>query len=350
MGFAAGSSRRAVSGACAVAVGIAVAGAIARADLVSENGTTAITPAMTLATGASCSGSRTAIAAGFDSDGLSTVWLGFLVPTLPWPPFYTPLGADPGSYVAQQSFYWTATNDGQVDHGVAYTAVCAPFAATTVVGAGLFIPTSGAGGDRVRCPAGSFATGGGIEVPVSPATVTVADGPVLDDGSADGVRLVSVADGAAAAPIGWRGAGRFVQSSVFQSTAQVAAVCVPTPLTTQVASVTVPAFMQAATRALCPAGTVAYGGGIDDDDPDSALLTATAPVFDDGTPNGQRLISRPNGADAAPIGWFGSIRNDDALDHTLKVAAICPEPIPEQLELAVVSALLATRRGRRRRS
>ena len=349
MGFAARSSRRAVVGACAIATGIAIAAAIAHADLISSNGTAAISPAMTLATGASCSGSRTAIAAGFDSDGLSTVWLGPLVPTVPWP-FTTLLGADPGSYPAQQAFFWTATSDAQVEHLVTSAAICAPFAATTVVGDVLFIPTSGAGSGRVLCPEGSFATGGGIDFPEDSATVTVADGPVLDDGSTNGVRLVSVPDGAAAAPIGWRGAGRFLQGSVLQSTARVAVVCAPTPLTTQVASVTVPAYTQAATRALCPAGTVAYGGGVDDDDPDSALLTATAPVFDDGTPNGQRLISRPNGADAAPIGWFGSIRNDDALDHTLKVAAICPEPIPEQLELAVVSALLATRRGRRRRS
>ncbi len=327
-------------------VAAALCAASVRADLVSSNDTVGITAGGSIAgAGGTCPDGRTAVAAGFDSDGLNLVWLQAMIPVLPFP-LVTPLAAGAGSYVTQPLFWVNARNTAPADHLLVTASVCAPFAATTIVGNGIVVPVTGSGAERVACPEGTFASGGGIDMSNSELFVS-SNAPVLDDGSADGARITAVPDGPAAAPIGWRATARFPDPPVLESVAQAAVVCVATPLATQIASITVPGGGQDSTRALCPAGTVAYGGGVDDDGVGATIVTATAPVFDDGTANGQRLVFRPAGIDAAPIGWFGSIRNDDTSDHVLKVAAICPEPIAGELGLAALSALLVARRTRR---
>jgi hypothetical protein len=203
----------------------------------------------------------------------------------------------------------------------------------------------------VLCPAGSVATGGAIDLLSGAGTATSSSGPVLDDGTADGARLITVNDGAGPAPIGWRASAR--SFALDDSSGRVVALCVPHALarvTTQIASITVASATDDSKRVLCPVGQVAYGGGLDVNEISNMSVLATAPVFDDGTANGQRLISRAAGVDAMPIGWFAAVHNSDgANDHLLKVAAICPEPAKEALEIAALVALGVRRRGSRAR-
>jgi hypothetical protein len=118
-------------------------------------------------------------------------------------------------------------------------------------------------------------------------------------------------------------------------------------LATQISTITVPENDTASDRVLCPAGQIAYGGGVDSTDTSSMVVTASAPVFDNGTVNGQRLINRPDGLEAAPIGWFGAVRNEDTLAHTLKIGVICPEPGADGLTMIAFGTLAAMRRRSR---
>jgi hypothetical protein len=319
---------------------IAAAAPALHAEIVTSNsGGTTISGGSTNST-TLCVGLWSAIAGGFDSDSLGAMTLLSEVPVLE--NGQSPLDVAAGSYPTQFQFRTSIQNTGQVTHDFEDTSICASFSATTVVGDVVSIPGLSAAGDRVLCPASSFATGGGIDLAALESTTS--SGPVLDDGTADGLRLVSAADGVGAVPIGWRASA--YNPDAGQLSGKIAAVCIGAPVVTAIDSVTVAAGTTDSKRVLCPPGSVAYGGGVDVNDTTHMTLRSSSPIFDDGTADGQRLMARSAGTDTAPIGWFGAAHNDDGSDHILKVAAICPEPIAEEVELAALGALFVTRRMR----
>jgi len=91
-------------------------------------------------------------------------------------------------------------------------------------------------------------------------------------------------------------------------------------------------------RALCPEGAVAVGGGVDPASSVTADITNNLPVFD--VSGNQRLIARPDGLEAAPIGWQASVLNSGTSPVAFKVAAIClPGPAPLAGSGAVLGGL-----------
>jgi hypothetical protein len=196
--------------------------------------------------------------------------------------------------------------------------------------------------ERVACPAGAVAVGGGID-PYNVLTMSVtSSGPIWDDGGS-GQRLLNTPDGANPAPAAWQASIRNDSSPT--GTLKVAAICDTTSsATTVVGSATASMGSFDSVRVPCPAGTTALAGGIDLFNVLTMSVTASAPVFDDGG-SGQRLIQTADGTQPAPIGWQGSARNESSATGTLKVAAICapvPTPTPTPTPTATPTPALIT--------
>jgi hypothetical protein len=215
--------------------------------------------------------------------------------------------------------------------------------AETVVGSGA--ATIGSfDTERVLCPAGMTASGGGIDLANVLTMSVTSSGPVFDDGGTV-QRLISTPNGTQPAPIGWQAAARNESSA--QGDLKVAAVCKTAPTVVTVVgsgAATIGSFDSV--RVLCPAGMTAIGGGIDLANVLTMTVTSSGPVFDDGG-TVQRLISTPNGTQPAPIGWQASARNESSAQGDLKVAAICaPEPEASLLAACAVATLVIVRRRR----
>jgi len=258
-----------------------------------------------------------------------------------------------GTQPAPIGWQANARNDSSDDGTLKVAAVCesAP-GAVTVVGSDSASVDSFAA-KRVLCPEGTIAVGGGIDLANVFTMSVTSSAPVFDDGG-DGERLISKEDGTQPAPIGWQASARNENSA--DGTLKVAAVCESAPgAVTVVGSDSASIDSFAAERVLCPEGTIAVGGGIDLANVFTMSVTSSAPVFDDGG-DGDRLISKADGTQPAPIGWQASARNESSDDGTLKVAVICvPEPeafLGAIFSFAVVAILRGLRpsRGLRRRA
>ena len=184
------------------------------------------------------------------------------------------------------------------------------------------------GVERVLCPAGMVAVGGGVDVENVITMKVTSSAPTF---LGDDQRLLHRPDGINAAPIGW-------QASVLNTAAvtqefKVAVICAPpTGVSTMVASDIAVADSFGVERVLCPAGSVALGGGIDLANVLTMQVSSTAPTFD---ADRQRLIFQPDGANPAPIGWQASALNNSGTNRGFKVAVICAP-------LAGVSAIVGS--------
>lgn len=91
-------------------------------------------------------------------------------------------------------------------------------------------------------------------------------------------------------------------------------------VTTVVGSASVTAGNFNAVRVLCPAGTVAIGGGIDLGNVFTMQVTSSGPVYQ---LNNNRLLFQPDGAQPAPIGWQASAVNHETITDNFKVSVVC---------------------------
>lgn len=98
-------------------------------------------------------------------------------------------------------------------------------------------------------------------------------------------------------------------------------ICAPLPnASTVVGADTAGAGSFGVERVLCPAGTIALGGGVDMDNVLTMQVTASAPTFD---ADQARLISQPVGTNPAPIGWQATALNHAGASQGFKVGVIC---------------------------
>jgi hypothetical protein len=190
--------------------------------------------------------------------------------------------------------------------------------AITVVGSDTV--TAGTfGSERVRCPAGMIAVGGGVDLGNVSTMKVTSSAPVFGP---SGDRLISQPDGINPAPTGWQASAR--NDDPRNLALKVAVICAPlSDVSTVVGSDTVTAGTFGSERVQCPAGMIAVGGGVDLGNVSTMKVTSSAPVFG---PSGDRLISQSDGTNLAPTGWQASARNDDPRNLALKVAAICGRP------------------------
>jgi hypothetical protein len=322
-----------VAGCLAASVGTAdVTTMVAINDVSAGNDNFGLTPF-------DCPAGTTALGLGLDDESPSAISLvaigadSFL---------YTPV--DPGSYAASTRWAGFSRNDGANSHTVAVATICAPGRRNLKVDT-LTADPGDVAAARVVCASGRTAVGGGPSFAFD--AFLTSSGPVVDDGTPDGARLIDLPTGVAAAPIGWRTTLRNDGSQALDERAS--AVCDRSvhDVVTVVASETVPENATASNRVLCGEGQVALGGGTDVTDTTHLVITASAPVYDDGTSDGQRLVNRTDGElTPAPIGWFAAARNEDVSAHTLVIGVVCPEPRAALATPVALAALVAARRRR----
>jgi hypothetical protein len=105
---------------------------------------------------------------------------------------------------------------------------------------------------------------------------------------------------------------------------KVAAICAPlTGVKTHVVADAVVPGNYNHERAMCPAGYIALGGGIDVTHLNRMTVTSSAPTFKGFQ---YRLLDQPDGTNPAPNGWDASAINKDTILHSIKVGSICGEP------------------------
>jgi len=198
---------------------------------------------------------------------------------------------------------------------------------------------------RALCAPGEGATGGGLVTTNLDLVVPSRTAPVF---GATGTRLFDQPLGQGPAPSGWEASAR--NEGTYQQGPRdvtVAAICSSElALSTVVVEDTAPPGNFGVERALCPEGAVAVGGGVDPESSITADITNNLPVFD--VAGNQRLIARPDGLEAAPVGWQASVLNSGTSSVAFKVAAVClPEPSPEAGSAAALASLALLARTRR---
>jgi hypothetical protein len=168
--------------------------------------------------------------------------------------------------------------------------------------------------NKVICPAGTVAVGGGVDVQDDTQMIVTSSGPTIA-----GSRPLDTPDGSYGAPDGWGGTVRNDSDSV--KTFKVGVVCQPLKGITTVISSDTAAAGSSETHAIgCPVSSIAVGGGLDAANVYSVLATQTAPRFE--VPQAT-LMQRDPGVQPAPVGWQASVSNTTAAPQDLKVAAIC---------------------------
>lgn len=172
--------------------------------------------------------------------------------------------------------------------------------------------------ERVLCPDGSVALGGGLD-PANVLTMRLtSNAPAFGPENAD--RLMNSPNGTRPAPTAWQSSAR--NDEAFAQSFKVAAICSDdTTVTTEVAASFVDTGTSATLRVLCPEGSVAIGGGVDTGNIYVVSVAAQGPVF--GAGPGNTLAGLAIGTGPAPLGWEATVRNDLGVDQAFKVAAIC---------------------------
>lgn len=198
-------------------------------------------------------------------------------------------------------------------HTSAPLQTSAVYAVRTVVSSDT-APAGSFGVERVLCPSGFVAIGGGIDMQNVLTMRVTSSAPVFPGGE----RLLTQSDGFQPAPIGWQ-ASALNLAGVPQEF-KVAVVCAYLPdVSTVVSSDNAPAGSFGVERVLCPAGETALGGGVDPNNVLTMQVSSSAPTF----PGDERLIVQTNGTNAAPVGWQATAINQAGSSQIFKVAVIC---------------------------
>jgi putative cell wall-binding protein len=209
------------------------------------------------------------------------------------------------------------------------TVICAPAGSSigpeTSVVSSASVPAGNFAGNTAICPAGTVATGGGVDL----NNVLTMD--VSESAPAFGATfLSSEPDGAAGAADRWIGQARNHTGAALSM--KIAVLCAnQTSLsaeTSVIGSASAPAHSFAVPAVMCPSGSEAVGGGVDLENVLTMAVTSTAPRFNNA---GGRLYVQPDGAGAGGVGWQVSGENETASPKTVKVAVLCiaaPPPPP----------------------
>jgi hypothetical protein len=175
------------------------------------------------------------------------------------------------------------------------------------------VPSDAASTLIVACSPGSAALGGGVDVGSTAAMTIASAGPTIN-----GSEMNNIADGTYGAPDGWHG-GVYNHESSITRPFKVAPICAPlSNVSTVVSSSNVNPTAYWSLAVTCPAGKVAVGGGVDVEDVDLMVVTASSPMF-----GANRLTDVADGSRAAPDGWVGTVRNNAKELKTFSVGVVC---------------------------
>lgn len=198
--------------------------------------------------------------------------------------------------------------------------ICATLSGVSTVVGSNEVSVGSFGSKQVTCPAGTVAVGGGIDMENVKTMMVTSSAPTF---AGSQHRLGQRPDGINPAPKGWQASAR--NESTTTKGFKVAAICAPlTGIKTMVVAGSVVPGNYGFERAVCPADHIALGGGIDVTQVLRMTVSSSAPTFMGFL---YRLLWQPDGTHPAPNGWSGSAINHDAILHSLKVGAICAEPM-----------------------
>ena len=234
-----------------------------------------------------------------------------------------------GSNPAPFGWQATALNEGASSAVFRVGVVCARLAGASAMVASDTAPAGSFGTERVLCPAGQVAVGGGIDTE-NVLTMEISSSAPSFEGSE--MRLIEQSNGSHPAPIGWQASA--VNRAASSQTFKVGVVCAAIDgVTAVVSSDKVYAGSFGVEREVCPSGQAALGGGVDNFNVLTMQVSSSAPTFDRDE---ARLISQGSGRGPAPNGWQVSSVNEEATDRMLKVATICSE-VEYQVQLPLIT-------------
>jgi hypothetical protein len=206
---------------------------------------------------------------------------------------------DPG---IGESWYSLAQNLDSVAHAVGTFGVCVnPTAGYQVASKNVTAPAGGYARDIATCPAGTVALGGGFR----DLTAFGTNGSVLEESAPSTSGGLSV----------WLIAAHNYDTSAH--TLMLFTVCANAPAGYQVIhkDLTVAAGGFVRDTALCPVGTVVYGGGV------AVVHSGTADF------KTQMRETAPGTAGGQPL-WLTALRNTDSAAHTISLYAVCANALP----------------------
>ena len=198
--------------------------------------------------------------------------------------------------------------------------ICATLSGISTIVGSDEVPLGSFRGKQVTCPTGTVAVGGGIDMENVQSMKVTSSAPTF---AASQHRLFQQPDGMHPAPAGWQASA--LNHSTTTKSFKVAAICAPLlGIRTHVVSDSAAPGNYGGEPAVCPSGYIALGGGIDVGQVLKMTVSSSAPTFNAFE---YRLLSQPDGTNPAPHGWSASAINNDTPTHTLKVGAICGEPV-----------------------
>ena len=194
-----------------------------------------------------------------------------------------------------------------------------------------------------QCPAGYSVLSGGLDSLGSADIELSSHGPTFG-----GDRLINQPDGTRAATNGWLAA--VINYGNRSWAVMVTAVCAPIAgarvviLSANVTAGSMTGSGTGSAEALCAAGEIATGGGVDSTNPEAMKVTSSSPFFGSGN---SFLAGRTAGSNPAPVGWAGFVSNQGtSANGRVKVAAICVAPAQLNSNVVtVVSNPVGVRRG-----
>ena len=228
-----------------------------------------------------------------------------------------------GSNRAPVGWQGTVLNKSTSTKAFAVGVICATLSGVSTVVGSNEVSAGSFSSKKVTCPSGTGAVGGGIDMENVKTMKVTSSAPTF---AGSGHRLGQQPNGLNPAPRGWQ-ASAFYDTILSRGTLgyKVAAICAPlTGVKTHVVSDSVVPGNFDHERAMCPAGYMVLGGGIDVTQVLKMTVSSSAPSFNKFE---YRLWQQPDGTNPAPNGWSASAINRDTVLHSIKVGSICARPV-----------------------
>lgn len=225
-----------------------------------------------------------------------------------------------GTNRAPVGWQGTVLNKSTQAKTFAVGVVCATLSGVSTIVGSNEASAGGFGSEWVKCPAGTVAVGGGIDMENVLTMMVTSSAPTFAGSSH---RLGQQPDGIHPDPNGWQASAR--NEGPTTKGFKVAAICAPlTGVKVHVVSDAVVPGSFNHERAMCPTDYITLGGGIDVTQVLKMTVSSSAPTYPFYL---YRLLDRPDGVNPAGNGWSASAINRDLVLHSIKVGVICGEPV-----------------------
>ncbi|MEO8133014.1 MAG: hypothetical protein ABI831_03430 [Betaproteobacteria bacterium] len=269
-----------------------------------------------------CPSGMVALSGGVDSSAFNFIEATTLAPTFGGAALV--FQAD-GTRNAPDGWYASVKNYDTAAHTVAAVVTCATLSGVvTSVSSGVVssgtAATPGNGSAVANCPSGYAGLGGGTDLDLPASMKLSSSAPIFDF-----QYLIDRPAGQGTAPTGWVAN---VRSEGAAGTMKVAAICAQLGgvFAVGTGAFSVNSGTAAGFSAVCPAGSMTLGGGIDTNDITRNVIAVSTPFFGAAP---QFPVDRDTGNYAsAGVGWYGIYFNYGPDRTTASVGVVCAQPTP----------------------